>query len=302
MPENYTKPPLSFEQQIDQLIGRGLEVSDKARAQKFLSSINYYRLSAYWYPFRIKAADGTISSEIKPDTNFDDVLALYEFDRHLRLLLIDAIERIEIAIRTRLSYVLSHEYGAFAHTDGNNFHPKFRHAEWLQKVESETERSSEEFISHYQEKYNGFPTLPIWMVTEVMTLGALSTAYKGMKNDDKKKISSQFGLHHKQLADWLHVLTYVRNICTHHGRLWNRELAIKSAPPKARLWQPPFTPTNKRLFFVLLVIRALLKPLDMGDNWEQEVTALIKPVANNKLWQNAMGLPDNWETHPLWDQ
>lgn len=86
MPENYTKPPLSFEQQIDQLIGRGLEVSDKARAQKLLSSINYYRLSAYWYPFRIKAADGTISSEIKPDTNFDDVLALYEFDRHLRLL------------------------------------------------------------------------------------------------------------------------------------------------------------------------------------------------------------------------
>lgn len=300
MPENYSKPPLTFKQQIDQLVKRGLIVDDESKAQAILSAINYYRLSAYWYPFRKKDANAIITSEFKSNTNFNDIIALYEFDRHLRLLLIDAIERIEVAVRTRISYVLAHKYGAFAHTDSNNFHPKFWHNDWLTKVESETNRSSEEFITHYQSKYNGFPTLPIWMVTEVMTLGALSTAYKGMKNDDKKLVSNEFGLHHKQLADWLHVLTYIRNICTHHGRLWNRELAIKSVLPKNALWRHPVTPTNKRLFFVLLVIRTLLKPLDMGENWHQDVTKLIEPVAQNPLWRNAMGLPENWKNHPLW--
>ena len=87
----------------------------------------------------------------------------------MRLLLIDAIERIEVATRTRISYVLAHKYGAFAHTEASNFHPRFKHNDWLTKVERETGRSSEEFITHYQAKYNGFPTLPIWMVTEVMT-------------------------------------------------------------------------------------------------------------------------------------
>ena len=293
MSENYSKPPLTFKQQIEQLVKRGLVVDDKSKAQDTLSAINYYRLSAYWYPFRIKDTNAVITSEFKPNTNFKDIIALYEFDRHLRLLLIDAIERIEVAVRTRISYVLAHKYGAFAHTDSKNFHPKFRHNDWLTKVEGETNRSSEEFITHYQSKYNGFPTLPIWMVTEVMTLGALSTAYKGMKNDDKKLVSKEFGLHHKQLADWLHVLTYIRNICTHHGRLWNRELAIKSVMSKDALWRPPVTPTNKRLFFVLLVIRTLLKPLDMGENWHQDVTKLIEPVAQNPLWRNAMGLSEN---------
>ena len=91
------------------------------------------------------------------------------------------------------------------------------------------------------------------------------------------------------------------NICTHHGRLWNRELAIKSVLPKNALWRHPVTPTNKRLFFVLLVIRTLLKPLDMGENWHQDVTKLIEPVAQNPLWRNAMGLPEDWKNHPLWN-
>jgi len=181
--------------------------------------INYYRLSAYWYPFRKKDEGGQILSQFRDNVKFDEIIELYEFDRHLRLLLIDAIERIEVAVRTHVSYVLAHEYGAFAHTSSDNFHPKFRHSEWLTKVEEETERSSEDFIQHYQRKYTDFPTLPIWMLTEVMTLGALSKLYLGMQNDDKKLVANKFGLHHKQMKDWLHVLTYVRNICTHHSRL-----------------------------------------------------------------------------------
>ncbi len=301
MTEIYNKPSLTFEQQIEKLISRGLNVSERNRSIKILSSINYYRFSAYWYPFRVKDTEtGKITGRFREGTTFENILELYEFDRHLRLLIIDAIERIEVAVRTRVAYELAHAYGAFAHTNPANFHPNFSHADWLQKVEEETLRSSEEFINHYKSKYSGFPVLPIWMLTEIMTLGALSKLYRGMHHEDKKRVAAKFGLHHKQMADWLHVLTYVRNICTHHGRLWNRELAIKTQAPKAREWQPPLTPKNDRLFYVLLIIRFMLRQISMGDNWKRSCNELLEPIATNQLWRRAMGMPDNWKTHPLW--
>ncbi|MCS5597089.1 MAG: Abi family protein [Pseudomonadota bacterium] len=300
MSEDYNKRPLTFEDQVRQLKDRGLLIEDSSQATSFLSSVNYYRLSAYWYPFRIKNTDGQISSKFREDAKFDEITELYEFDRHLRLLMIDAIERIEVAVRTQVSYVMAHKYGAFAHSDKSNFHPKFNHTDWIQKVEHETERSREDFIQHYRTKYNGFPTLPIWMLTEVMSLGALSRLYSGMKNEDKRSVAGEFSLHYKQMKDWLHVLTYIRNICTHHGRLWNRELAIKTVVPKSGSWLPPITPTNKRVFFTLLIIRTMLKSIHAGDHWSSEVTRTLKPIAKNMLWRQAMGLPDNWESHPIW--
>ncbi len=134
-------------------------------------------------------------------------MKLYEFDRRLRLLVMDAIERIEVYTRTLFIYQIGHKYGTFGHTDAANFHPKFDHAPWLAKLEEEIARSKDVFITHYKNKYAGFPTLPIWMVTEVMSLGSLSVGYRGLKHDDKKVISNRFARTHRCLAGWLHTLT-----------------------------------------------------------------------------------------------
>jgi len=303
MLENYEKPPLTFEDQVSKLIERGLVVDDKEQAKKILSTISYYRLRAYWYPFRIKDKEGEITNQFRDNVNFNDIISLYEFDRHLRLLFIDAIERIEVAVRTHISYILSHEYGIFAHSDPNNFHPKFDHNYRIEKVEKEMtskERKKEESIQHYKNKYDGFPKVPIWMLVEWMTLGDLSKLFYGMKNNDKRSIAEKFGRTHQQMKDELHLLTYVRNICTHHGRLWNRKLATKAGVPKQAVWRPRMTPTNERVFFVLLIIRTMLKVLEIGENWESDATELIKPVVENPLWRNAMGFPEDWEEHPLW--
>ena len=306
MPSPYGKPALTFEAQLEHLKSRGLHVADEASALQQLASISYYRLSGYWYPFRERTAEGVVTNQFRAGTHFNQIMDLYEFDRQLRSLVMDAIERVEVAARTRLTYEIGHRYGPFGHTAPTNFHPKFDHPKWLAKLEDETSRSSDEFIRHYKARYDGFPRIPVWMLTEVMSFGALSFFYKGLKNDqkagveDKKAVSDYFGLHHKRLGDWLHTLTYVRNVCAHHSRLWNRELAIRPDKVKDKNWLPPVTPRNDRLFYVLLILRYLLKASGNGEDWATEVSKLLKPFAQIPSYRLAMGIPEDWSNHPLW--
>lgn len=243
----FQKPALSVEQQIQRLKTRGMNISNLEAAKKLLSSVSYYRLSAYWYPFRVKTQT-QVQSEFEQGMHLDKAVLLYEFDRQLRLKIIDAIERVEISLRTLIVNQLANKYDPFFYAKASNFHPQFNHQNWFNGVMDEVKRSSDEFIAHYSKKYTDFPVVPIWCVTEVMSLGKLSFMLKGLKHDDKKDISSHYNLHHKRLVDWMHVITYVRNVCAHHSRLWNRELAIRPDQTKELHWLPPATPRNDRVF------------------------------------------------------
>ncbi len=243
---------------------------------------------------------GKVTGRFQPGTDFDRVLTLYEFDRHLRLLVMDAIERIEVHVRTLVTYHLGHQYGAFVHTSPANFHPRFNHADWLAKLNNEARQSKDIFVEHFKNNYHGFPTLPIWMSTEVMSFGSLSFCYTGMKNPDKHEVARQLGVHHKRLKDWLHALTYIRNICAHHSRLWNRELAIKPERAREPEWNPPLTPRQDRVFYILLVLRTLLRSNHNGDHWAGRCNDLLDTLATETRYRAAMGLPSDWKAHPLW--
>lgn len=277
-----------------------MHVSDEAGALQQLSTTSYYRLSGYWYPFRAISPTGERLSEFAPNTSFDQVLELYNFDRQLRTLLLQAISRIEIAIRTQLTYQFGHAHGPFGHTEAVNFHPRFDHHKWLTKLEVEIERAQDKFIHHYKANYTGYPVLPIWMTTEVMSLGSLSFFCKGLNNKDTRAIADFFNLPQKALSDWLHTITYVRNLSAHHSRVWNRIFAIRPGRMKDRNWQPPITPVNNRLFYVLLMLRHLQTAIGGHDDWTTEVNDLIAPVAADAQYRQSMGIPENWKTHPLW--
>lgn len=229
---------------------------------------------------------------------------LYEFDRHLRLHVLDALERIEIAVRTRFTYHLAHTYGPFGYLDSHNFRAQFGHAHWLKGLQKEAGRSTDKFIEHYKENYKGFPELPIWMMTEVISLGTLSHGYKGLRNDrktgieDQKAIADHFNLHYRRLQDWLHKLTYIRNVCAHHSRLWNRELAVRPDKMREEPWQPPQVPSNERVFIILLMLSWMLHQIGEGEHWRSRLIELLEPVAKDKRWRIAMGMPDDWRNHP----
>jgi len=173
----YTKPALTIAQQIDQLRERGMAFNDTARAAHYLSQINYYRLTAYWLPFE---SDHTTHT-FQQGTSFEQVLDLYIFDRELRLLVMDAIERIEVAIRAQFSFQLGHRYGTHPHLNSALFKPAWDHAGQVSQLSEEARRSKETFIQHLLAKYiEQLP--PIWAVVEIMTLGQLSKWYANLSN------------------------------------------------------------------------------------------------------------------------
>lgn len=296
----YFKQALSFEDQLNLFVTRGLKVGNKSNALHALSYISYYRLSGYSYPFRLRNKNGHIDEKFIVGSEWDDVIKLYQFDCKLRLLILSALEKIEVAVRTQLTFHFSRKYGPFGYAVSENFHPRFNHALWIAKVNSEITQSNDEFIKHFENTYVGYPLVPMWMMTEVISLGRLSHLYGGLKNEDKSLVAKFFGVHYKRLGDWLHSLTYIRNVCAHHSRLWNRELAIRPNQLKDIQWLPPITPRNDRIFYIFLMIRTLLNTISEGVLWTKNMNTLLDDVNENAKFTIAMGIPVNYLSHPIW--
>ena len=192
------------------------------------------------------------------DGKYLESAAVFIFDRRLRLLAMDAIERIEIAVRTQLSLHHSHQYGPFGYATNPASLPKMdgnRLSGFLQRVKEETNRSKENFVKHFRTKYgNEHDMLPIWMATEVMSLGTVLSLYRGVSPQVQKRVAGSFGMPAPVFNSWLLTLNTVRNICAHHGRLWNRELGTKPKIPRVKdypKWHSPVVIENRRVFAVL---------------------------------------------------
>jgi abortive infection bacteriophage resistance protein len=301
---HYTKPALSFEQQAQRLIDRGLLVADRATLVQRLSSVNYYRLSAYWYPFK-KIDPATGQERLAPNTAFETIWRRYTFDRELRLLVMDAVERVEVAIlRTRMveQYTLLH--GPFGYCERANFRPEFLpddYAHLLNGLDDEVARSKEEFVKRFQKKYTDEPRLPLWMAVEVMTFGQLFTFFRQLHRTEQQLLAKQFDLFPPVLESWLHSLNFIRNACAHHARLWNREIPIRPALPEKKHhpeWYTPVTFPNDRIGAVLTLLRYLLGYLDPQHDWQIRLEQLF--VAYPEIPLRFMGLPDNWRDCPIW--
>jgi abortive infection bacteriophage resistance protein len=293
----FEKSPLTLDQQADLLISRGL-VANRQTLIDLLSVINYYRLSTYLYPFR------TTEDKFKENTTLECVLQRYDFDRQLRLLAMDAIERIEVSIRTKLVYLFCHKYGPFAYENSNNFPElsKEKHEKWLDELSEEIDRSSEPFIIHFKNKYGDSHSLPpLWIAVEVMSFGKTLTFFRGVNYKIKQQISSYYNISDKIFDFWLGALNSVRNICAHHGRLFDRVLGYKPKIPHKQKypdWHTPIEITRERIFSILTIINYLLKIDAPTCLWSNSFKSLI---TNNKdIAIQELGFPDNWEESPLW--
>lgn len=295
----YEKPPLTFEEQADHLIECGL-VADRDVLIQRLSAVNYYRLSGYLYPFRREQSD----RHFRAGTTLDDIWMRYTFDRCLRLLMLDAIERIEVYIRTALAYRHAHLYGPFGYTHSKNL-PNLSNdifGNFLARISESEKRSRETFVQHFQSKYgdqHGY--LPIWMMVEIMTFGTMLTFYRGAEKPIKQGIAMSFGVGYRELNTWLLTLNAIRNICAHHGRLWNRELGIRPRIPRGSKhprWQQPVSIRNNRIFGVLTVAKYMLDVVAPQSEWPHRVTALFDEYPD--VPRDSMGMTDDWKQSLIW--
>jgi abortive infection bacteriophage resistance protein len=268
----YDKAPLTFPRQVTLLQQRGMVIGDSSQAEAFLTRVNYYRFSAYVLPFEVRR------HEIRPGTTFEQVQKLYELDGVLMNALLAALGEWEIAFRTRFTYALSHSYGPFCHLDPARFRRTFDHGGWLRRVDEEVERSRETFVEHYRNTYEGYPRLPLWMATELMSFGTLSRAFAHLVPEAQKLIVRGVGVHELVLKNWLHTAAYLRNLCAHHARLWNRELAIRpEIPAKDKTWQD-LRLDNTRIFAIFVILVFLRRAFALREPPIARVQAVLEDL------------------------
>ena len=303
----YLKSALTYAGQIELLKSRGLLIEDEIKAEHLLKNISYYRLSGYWYPM---LADPKSAHRFKSGATFNNAFKLYCFDREFRQLVLSELEKIEVAIRAKMIYILSHNHGPFWFNEFPLFTDRNKLKSSKGKMLIEYNRSDEEFVKAFKRKYSE-PLPPSWMILEISSFGILSNLFSNLKpGRNKREIASYFGLDDTTFESWLHTFTYIRNVCAHHARLWNKTFSISPKLPRTPRHQFLNTtsiihPTNgttiylnKKTYYLCSILIYILNTINPKHNFQKKLNRLFDKYSN--IDTMAMGFPKNWEQEPLW--
>lgn len=283
------KEPKKFDEQVNILKDRKLDIPNEEEAIYFLRNNNYYRVSAYFKPlYNVKRGE-----IFKKGSSFQHIRDLYIFDSDLRKILVPILEKVEVAFRTHLAYYFAHQKGALGYEDKNNFFKCDLHDGLLENISKVTNNPKEKFLQFHKKKYNN--RYPIWVLVEALSFGTISKFYSNMKNVDKTALCKMFydGLDKRFLGNWIQVLVIARNICAHHGRLFNREIMTPLINKDMRgIINVGY---EKRIFSVLLITKKLIKDKSLWNNFVYDLMYIIDK--NNFTHFAAMGFQDDWQKH-----
>lgn len=277
------KPATTYEEQLQKLKSRGVLITDEAFCLQKLEEINYYRLTAYFLPFR------TDSDSYRPGTSFHTVYRIYEFDRKLRRLLFSAIEEVEVYLRAKFAYYHAHKYGALGYLNQTNFSDKFDYDKFKHNLDREIDNNKKTpFVRHHIEHYES--QFPIWVAVELFSFGMLSRFYSDLLTPDKKLLASTlYHTTYRNLSSWLRCITDLRNICAHYGRLYYRLL------PAIPANLPIPEQDKRRLWGAVLALKELYPSRDKWNNeYLPAMGALVAEYRGN-ISLRCIGFPDNWE-------
>lgn len=283
----YDKSFLDISEQINLLKSRGLIIEDEEEARYFLRNVSYYHLSAYTKAFQ----ESDNEDRFKDQTTFKDVLDLYNFDKKLRLLLLDLLERIEMSFKYVLAYELTNAKGKniYWYADRNNFDSNEKVDRFFEDLKSRLKESKEIYISHFYQKYsNPFP--PAWIFFESLTFGECSLLSRNLCDNDTQIIAGFYGLSKRGTIQMLHYLSHLRNLCAHHSRVWNKEFTIKIS--KYKRYNDVFgDSSSSSLYAYLVVAQIFLLKISPTFGWIEKLKDLIDKY-NIPLYR--MGFPEDW--------
>lgn len=279
------------------LQSRGLIVSDAQQAERYIQNIGYYRLSAYMYPF---LQEPKSHHQFKNGTLFEDVLRLYRFDKKLRVLLFNEIEKIEISIREAIMNLVAEETGdIYWLTNPNHFHNQSIFFNSHNLLQREYAKSTEFFIEHFKCTYwEPFP--PAWILGELLPMGNVNIYFRNLKDKSIKKcVAKRFHLHAPVFESWLSVLTLTRNACCHHSRVWNKVNKIIPNDMKGMTDPWIIMETDKRrVYFNICIIRFFLNIISPSNDFRSKIQWLFIDFPEIDI--AALGFPPGWEMEPLW--
>lgn len=280
----YPKPPLKYEEQLEKLKKRGCIINDDKKCISILKSVNYYRLSAYFLPFKLD------NGNYEEGLSFDRVFSIYEFDRKLHGILFNALEETEIFLRSKIAYFHAHKYGALGYMDKANFSVKAElHENFIENFKREIDKNKNIlFVKHHIYKYGG--EFPIWAASEMFTFGMLSKFFANMTWQDRENLSNDiYKTNPKFVGSWLRCCTDLRNICAHYGRLYFR--TFSAAPSGIDNLEEK---SKRKLFGAILSLKKLYPFKDKWDN--ETLKKLMSLVDEHKsdIDLEHIGFSYNW--------
>ena len=279
------QPPMTIDEQVENLKNIGLIVDDEEYAKKILNDISYFRLIKA-YSLNLKPKNGCYNKQ----TTFKEIVDLYLFNSNFRQLIFPEIEKVEINVRCRLANFFAEQYGVLGYLQAEKFSNENYHAQFLEDIKEEVRRNSKApFVRNFKENYEG-GNLPIYALVEVFSFGTLSKFYKTMLNKDKKAIAKTFGVGYTYFESWLESISYVRNICAHYGRIYNAKLS------KTPILYKEYTQVgigNNRIYGVLLCLKHLLKDDDHWNLFVDKIELLFDKYPCVQI--STMGFPENWK-------
>jgi abortive infection bacteriophage resistance protein len=308
------KPFITASEQIELLRSRGLEIHDEQSARAELRRLGYYRFSGFAHALKAPRPDaGTSPRQYKAGATFPLVIQLAEFDKALRLLVLQGLESIEIAVRSAVVERLG-RYDVEAHRNRALLDGRFTvappgqvsaHDEWLQRFDLLVARSKEDLVEHHRQRYGD--RMPLWAVLEILEFGLLSRLVAGLRHRDRSALAQAFEVGHPGvLTSWLHTFNVTRNRAAHHARLWNRtntKAPLLPAPSDsgdlAFLHLDEFA--RKRLFGTLCCMRLMIRAIAPRSDWHLQLKALTAAFpASSTVSLHSAGFPEKWEELSLW--
>jgi abortive infection bacteriophage resistance protein len=299
----YQKPSLTITQQIAHWQTKGLVIADHGTAEAALQYIGLFRLKGYALPLMQQTTSGR---QFVPGTTLEDILKNYQFDRELRILVMRELESIEVAIRTVISNTLSvqlndpfwymnvHQSFDLQVARGNGT-SIFDHSQFLTDVATETRRSKDVFAKHYFKKYTDPVLPPSWVAAECLSFGKWSRLYEHLKVG-KTPIASRFGLGVDVLLSWLHCLSYLRNVCAHHGMVYRRTFVFR---PKTYQRERQHFVQSQSFYCYAAVMQILLKSMHQQPQWPKLLEAHL--FNNPNIALTSIGFPNGWKSMSLWN-
>lgn len=291
--KTYSSP----EELVSLLKSRGMIIDDEKRAAAYIRNIGYYRLSAYMYPFLITPKSNHI---YKSGTTFDNILDLYRFDKKLRVLLFNEIEKVEIAFREAVANITAEMSGdIYWTTNASHFRNQTVYSKTFALIQTEYNKSTEDFIKHFKDTYSE-PFAPAWMISEIIPFGMTVQLYKNLSDQRiRKSIAKRFYLHPQAIESWITTLALTRNACCHHSRVWNKVNLIIPAEAK-HITKPWITiPVAKeRIYFNICIIKYFLDIISPNNDFKNKLIALFGYFPQIDI--KAMGFPQEWQNEPLW--
>lgn len=220
----------SYRQQLNILRSRGMEIdkgSQGSRVMRILERENYYNvINGYKELFLLSKSTSTTEEKYKKGTTFNEVYALYNFDRELRNIYLKYLLKIENAFKTVIAHEFSSKYGHdnylklenFDNSTERNISSSIKLIGDIQQEIARQMSKHHQVVTHYMTDY-GY--IPLWVLVNVLTFGKVENFYKNMKAIDQRIVSKQFNLQPNELSKFMHMLALARNKCAHDERFFD---------------------------------------------------------------------------------